>query len=170
MVGTLHRSAPISMPGTILSQFGRQMMASKQWARTTVSTESAINSRDGSENRIPKWPIAIPSSTPIVLNSKGTPPRFSNCFFYDSTEFLKMNVTRDQVDIRVTDPNERSVKVFVRLDHAGGSQQTPVRGPLVTFGDCIAVPLCHECFRFFPGLVNPISKCNSAISGEGLTG
>jgi len=48
-VGTLARAAPISMPGTILSQFGMQMTASKQCARTIVSTESAIISRDGSE-------------------------------------------------------------------------------------------------------------------------
>ena len=33
MVGMLQRMAPIIMPGTILSQLGMQIMASKQWAR-----------------------------------------------------------------------------------------------------------------------------------------
>jgi hypothetical protein len=40
----------------------------------TVSIEFAINSLLGSENNIPSCPIAIPSSTPIVLNSNGTQP------------------------------------------------------------------------------------------------
>ena len=39
-----------------------------------VSTQSAINSREGREYFIPICPIAMPSSTPMVLNSKGTPP------------------------------------------------------------------------------------------------
>ncbi len=74
IVGTLQRMAPINMPGMILSQFGMQIIASKPWARIIVSTESAINSRLGSENFIPSCPIAMPSSTPIVLNTNGTPP------------------------------------------------------------------------------------------------
>jgi len=39
----------MSIPGTILSQFGMQIMASKQCARAIVSTESAMSSRDGRE-------------------------------------------------------------------------------------------------------------------------
>ena len=88
MVGILQRIAAMSIPGTILSQFGMQIIASKQWARTTVSTASAISSRDGSEYFIPAWPIAIPSSTPIVLNTKGTPPASrTHCFTYSPTSF-----------------------------------------------------------------------------------
>ena len=44
--GTSVRSAPISIPGTILSQLGMQTRPSSQCALTTVSTESAITSRD----------------------------------------------------------------------------------------------------------------------------
>jgi len=62
------------MPGTILSQLGMQTTPSKQCARSMVSTQSAINSRLGSEYFMPTWPMAIPSSTPMVLNSNGTPP------------------------------------------------------------------------------------------------
>ena len=46
-VGTSTRSAPMSMPGTILSQLGMQRSASSWWAFITVSTESAISSREG---------------------------------------------------------------------------------------------------------------------------
>jgi hypothetical protein len=41
------------------------------------STESAINSRDGSEYSMPPWPMAMPSSTAMVLNSLATPPAAS---------------------------------------------------------------------------------------------
>ena len=49
MAGMLMRAAAMSMPGTILSQFGIKTSASKQWARARVSTESAMSSREGSE-------------------------------------------------------------------------------------------------------------------------
>ena len=48
-VGTLTRTAPMSIPGTILSQLGMQTMPSRQCASTTVSTASAMSSRLGSE-------------------------------------------------------------------------------------------------------------------------
>ena len=38
------------------------------------STESAITSRETSEDFIPSWPIAIPSVTVMVQNSRGVPP------------------------------------------------------------------------------------------------
>ena len=48
-VGMLSRSAAMSMPGVILSQFEMHTRASAQWALTMYSTASAINSRLGSE-------------------------------------------------------------------------------------------------------------------------
>ena len=48
-VGMFRRSAAISMPGVILSQFEMQIRASAQCALTMYSTESAIRSREGSE-------------------------------------------------------------------------------------------------------------------------
>jgi len=74
MVGTFRRIVAISIPGTILSQLGMQIMPSNQWAAIMVSTASAISSRLARLYFIPMWPIAMPSSTPIVLNMKGTPP------------------------------------------------------------------------------------------------
>ncbi len=81
MAGIFARITPINMPGTILSQLGMQITPSKQWAVSIVSTESAINSRLGSEYFIPSWPMAMPSSTPMVLNINGTPPASrTHCF------------------------------------------------------------------------------------------
>ena len=73
-VGMLSRSAASSMPGVILSQLLMQISASAWWALTMYSTESAMTSRLGSEYSIPEWPMAMPSSTAIELNSRPTPP------------------------------------------------------------------------------------------------
>ncbi len=72
--GMFRRNAAMSMPGVILSQFEMQTSASAQCAFTMYSTESAMRSRDGSEYSMPPWPIAMPSSTAIVLNSRAIPP------------------------------------------------------------------------------------------------
>ena len=40
----------------------------------TVSTESAMTSRETSEARMPSWPMEMPSETEIVPNSSGKPP------------------------------------------------------------------------------------------------
>ncbi len=72
--GMFRRSAAISMPGVILSQLEMHTSASAQCALTMYSTESAMISRLGSEYSMPSWPMAMPSSTAIVLNSLATPP------------------------------------------------------------------------------------------------
>ena len=77
MAGILRRIAAINMPGVILSQLEMHTNASAQWALTMYSTESAISSREGREYNIPPWPMAIPSSTAMVLNSLAIPPAFS---------------------------------------------------------------------------------------------
>jgi hypothetical protein len=45
------------------------------------STESAITSRDGSEDFMPSCPIAMPSVTVMVQNSRGVPPAAATPFF-----------------------------------------------------------------------------------------
>ena len=45
------------------------------------STESAMTSREGSEARMPAWPMAMPSVTVIVQNSRGVPPAAETPFF-----------------------------------------------------------------------------------------
>ncbi len=75
--GMFKRSAAISMPGVILSQLLMHTNASAQCALTMYSTASAMSSREGSEYSMPSCPIAMPSSTAIVLNSLATPPTAS---------------------------------------------------------------------------------------------
>ena len=75
--GTFRRIDAISIPGVILSQLEIHTMASAQWAFTMYSTASAMISREGRLYSIPLWPIAIPSSTAMVLNSLATPPASS---------------------------------------------------------------------------------------------
>ena len=73
-VGIFRRSAAINMPGVILSQLEIHTSASAQCALTMYSTESAMISRDGRLYSIPSCPMAMPSSTAMVLNSLATPP------------------------------------------------------------------------------------------------
>ncbi len=80
IVGTLSRIAAMIIPGVILSQLEMQIRASAQWALTMYSTLSAISSRLGSEYSIPPCPMAMPSSTAIVLNSTPHPPAASMTF------------------------------------------------------------------------------------------
>ena len=47
------------------------------------STESAITSRDTSEDFMPSWPMAMPSVTVMVQNSRGVPPASLTPFLAD---------------------------------------------------------------------------------------
>src|SRR6202035_1664178 len=72
--GTLRRTIAIIIPGNDLSQPARPTSASYAWPRIVNSTESAMHSRDGSDERMPSWPMAMPSVTVMVQNSRGVPP------------------------------------------------------------------------------------------------
>ncbi|CAM5182170.1 hypothetical protein ALON55S_02060 [Alishewanella longhuensis] len=89
------------MPGVILSQFEIHTMASAQCALIIYSTESAMSSRDGRLYNIPPWPIAIPSSTAMVLNSLAIPPA--------STILAATNLPRSR---KCTWPGTNSTKEF----------------------------------------------------------
>ena len=65
------RAAAISMPGSDLSQPASSTEPSRRSACMTVSTLSAITSRDTSEKCMPSWPIEMPSDTEMVPNSIG---------------------------------------------------------------------------------------------------
>src|SRR3954451_21927758 len=64
----------MSMPGSDLSQPASSTLPSKRSANMTVSTESAMTSRDTSEACMPSCPIEMPSDTEIVPNSSATAP------------------------------------------------------------------------------------------------
>ena len=79
--GTFSRTIAIIMPGKDLSQPARPTSASYEWPRIVSSTESAMTSRDGSEAFMPPWPMAMPSVTVMVQNSRGVPPAAATPFF-----------------------------------------------------------------------------------------
>jgi hypothetical protein len=68
------RASAITAAGIVLSQPTRQTIPSNRWPRAASSRESAITSRETSEQRIPSVPIETPSETEIVLSSIGIPP------------------------------------------------------------------------------------------------
>ena len=61
------RPIAIRQPGMFLSHPGMVTRPSYHWPRVTVSMESAMRSRDWSENDMPSVPIDMPSDTPTVL-------------------------------------------------------------------------------------------------------
>ena len=61
----------MSMPGIDLSQPASRTEPSRRSAIITVSTESAMTSRETSEKCIPSCPIEMPSETEIVPNCSG---------------------------------------------------------------------------------------------------
>ena len=64
----------MSIPGSDLSQPASVTEPSRRSANMTVSTLSAMTSRDTSDARIPSCPIEMPSETEMVPNSIGKPP------------------------------------------------------------------------------------------------
>ena len=65
------RAAAMSMPGSDLSQPASSTEPSRRSAFMTVSTESAMISRETRLKCMPSWPIEMPSETEIVPNSSG---------------------------------------------------------------------------------------------------
>ena len=133
-VGMLRRSAASSIPGVILSQLEMQTIASAQCAFTMYSTESAISSRLGREYSMPPWPIAMPSSTAIVLNSRGTAPAACTA-----------SATTCPTSRRCTWPGTNSVKLLATatMGLPMSSRATPVarssaRAPAM-FRPCVTV-------------------------------
>ncbi len=80
----------------------------------------------------------MPSSTPMVLNSNGTPPAVAHALFDDFAEVLQVDVAWNQVDIRVADTDERPIEIRLTFDRAGRAQQAAVRCFGKAFGDGIA--------------------------------
>ncbi len=72
--GLSTRASAISAAGPVLSQPTTQTSASKSWACTISSIESAITSREISDARIPGVACDWLSETAIVLKWSGTPP------------------------------------------------------------------------------------------------
>ncbi len=54
-------SAPITSPGTILSQTPRYSAPSNIWCDSATAVASAITSRENSDRSMPSWPWVTPS-------------------------------------------------------------------------------------------------------------
>src|ERR1700753_3396847 len=133
-VGMFSRMAAMNMPGVILSQLEMQISASAQCALTMYSTESAMSSRLGREYSMPPCPMAMPSSTAIVLNSRGIAPA-------DRTA----SATTRPTSCRWTWPGTNSVKLLATatMGRPMSSRATPVarsraRAPAM-FLPCVTV-------------------------------
>ena len=74
IAGMSRRAAPISIPGTILSQEPSITRPSRLWARAMLSRLFAISSREGRMYFMPPCPLARPSQAPIIPNSTAVPP------------------------------------------------------------------------------------------------
>ena len=120
-VGMLSRIAALSMPGVILSQFEMQTRASTACPWTMCSTLSAMTSREGSECSIPPWPMAMPSSTAIVWNSRATPPASRTVLATSSPISLRWTWPGHELRVGVRDGDQRLAEVVV--GHAGGPPQ-----------------------------------------------
>jgi len=77
-------------------------------------------SRLGSEYSMPSWPMAMPSSTAIVLNSLATPPAAS---ISRATSWPRSFSGRDRAQLGegLDHGNDRLLKIAVF--HAGGSPE-----------------------------------------------
>ena len=122
----LQRTAPISMPGTILSQLGMQIMPSKQWAWSIVSTESAISSRLGSENFMP----VVAHGDAVVdadrVEDERHAARLADALLDELADLVQVDVAGNDVDVAVADGDERLAEIVVA--HAGGAEQAAVGG------------------------------------------
>ena len=131
-VGMLSRSAALSMPGVILSQFEMHTRASTAWPWTMCSTPSAITSRDGSECSIPPWPMAMPSSTAIVWNSRAMPPASRTAPATSSPMLLEVHVPGHELRVGVGDRDQRLAEVGV--GETGGAPEGTRPGGVAALG------------------------------------
>ena len=107
IVGTLQRMAPISMPGTILSQLGMQIMPSKQWAWIIVSTR--VGDQFAAGQRVLHADVAHGDA---VVNADGVEQerhaaRLAHALLDVLADRLQMDVAGDDVDVAVADGDER---------------------------------------------------------------
>ena len=69
--------------------------------------------------------MATPSSTAMVLNSRGTPPGLADGCHNERRRFAQMDVTRHKFGKGIDDGDDRLCEVLGH--HAGGPPQCPCR-------------------------------------------
>ncbi len=131
-----------------LHRIGDQLARRERVAHSLVPHGDAVVHSDGVE---------------LEGNSAGG----AHSLLHHPAEFLEMNVTRDDVHVRVADRDERLVEITAVADLTGGAQQTPVRRALESLLDGVG---SH--YGFFVGVGGVDIKSRRASSrraGEALS-
>ena len=81
---------------------------------------------------MPSWPMAMPSSTAMVLNSLPTPPAPLDLFDHQLTHVLQVHVSRHELREGVGDRDDGFLEVAIL--HAGGAPQRAGSGHIATGG------------------------------------
>ena len=127
IVGMLQRTAPINMPGTILSQLGMQIMPSKQWA--LEHRLDRVGDQLAAGQRVLHARVAHGDA---VVDADGVEDerhaaRLADALLDELADLVQVDVAGDDVDVAVADGDERLVEIVVA--HAGGAQQAAMGGP-----------------------------------------
>ncbi len=108
-----------------------------------------MHSRDGSDERMPSWPMAMPSVTVMVQNSRGVPPPAATPFFttcaWRISEMLQGAASFQQLASlgQVTGPQRAPAQPRQRV---GG-----LRPQAKVLGHAQTVPVHPVCLRAVPG-------------------
>ncbi len=104
----------------VLSQPQRATTASKAWAITKSSIESAITSREMSEAFMPSVPMVMPSEIVMVSNSMGVPAGGADAFLHFFRERAQMEIAGRHFRPGIGDGHQRAREIGV--GEAGGLQ------------------------------------------------
>ena len=125
-------------------------MPSKRSACITVSTESAITSRETNEKCIPSWPIEMPSETEIVPNCIGKPPAsitpFLEAFAKRSSDKLQGVISFHEETIPICGLTQSSspIPTARNMPRAGARSKPSVTNPERGFMLDIAQIICVD--------------------------
>ena len=81
---------------------------------------------------MPSWPMAMPSSMAMVLNSLATPPAALDLARHQLAEVLQVDVAGHELGERVGDGDDRLAEIAVL--HPGGAPQAARAGHVAAVG------------------------------------
>ena len=139
--------AAISMPGTILSQLGMQIMPSKQWA--CDHRLDAVGDQLAAGQRVLHAGVAHGDAVVDAdgVELEGHAAGLAHGLLDDAADLVQVDVAGDDVGVGVADGDERLVEVGLGADDAGGAQQAAVGRALEALLDLIGT---HG--QAFPGI------------------
>ena len=92
---------------------------------------------------MPPWPIAMPSSTAMVLNSRGDAARRRDRLGDDPADRLEVGVARHELGEAVGDRDDR-LPADVRARYTGGAHKGACARHVAAVGDCAGPQLGHR--------------------------